>query len=315
MNRSTAEFIPYDIRPAKQTERRVLMDFLKCATEGGLSVSDCRYVGMGGNKFYDFLLMHKYLGMRNMVSLEHNKKFHRRAQFNAPFSFIKVLNESVAEFLVGDVHDGRTIYWLDYDDSLAPWMMSDITSLASRSREGHFAFVTVYAGVPGHLIKNSTAERLEYFETEFPEYFSVLSQEDMEDGKFEGAVFKILSAAFKLAFAGHPDGPFHPVFNIIYSDSVPMITVGGFLAKDKVAKQVRNRMKKDVPFLVSGSVPYKIRNFNLSDRERSLFDAATTGRSNSKAMNLLLGLGFKKSQISAYKDLIRFLPRYYEGII
>lgn len=48
MKESTASYIAYDLRPAKQAERRILLDFLKCANEVGITISDCRYVGMGG---------------------------------------------------------------------------------------------------------------------------------------------------------------------------------------------------------------------------------------------------------------------------
>ena len=35
MKPSTANFIAYHLRPAKQAERRILLDFLKCANEAG----------------------------------------------------------------------------------------------------------------------------------------------------------------------------------------------------------------------------------------------------------------------------------------
>ena len=70
---STANFVPYGLRPSKQTERRILLDFLKCANEGGLTISDSRYVGMGGVLFYDFHLMHRFAGINNMISLGNKK--------------------------------------------------------------------------------------------------------------------------------------------------------------------------------------------------------------------------------------------------
>jgi hypothetical protein len=106
---STATFIPYGLRPAKQAERRLLLDFLKCANEAGLTVSDCRYVGMGGTMFYDFHLMHRFLGVNQMISLERDSDLHPRSVFNCPFDFIKVENKTVAEFLAADTDDKKTI--------------------------------------------------------------------------------------------------------------------------------------------------------------------------------------------------------------
>ena len=83
MARSTASFISYDLRPSKQSERRILLDVLKIAGDCGLPISDYRYVGMGANRFYDFLLIHRYIGIRNMVSLEHDPIMYKRSIFNA----------------------------------------------------------------------------------------------------------------------------------------------------------------------------------------------------------------------------------------
>jgi hypothetical protein len=99
---STAGFIAYDLRPAKQAERRILLDFLKCANEAGITISGSRYVGMGGTMFYDFHLMHRFLGVSNMVSLERNPDIHPRSVFNCPFDFIEVRNETAASFMGAD---------------------------------------------------------------------------------------------------------------------------------------------------------------------------------------------------------------------
>src|SRR4051794_25050618 len=88
--RSTARFIPYDLRPAKQSERKILVDLLKTGGDIGLPIGDYRYVGMGANRFYDFLMLHKHLGICSMVSLEHDPKMFKRAAFNVPYNFIDV---------------------------------------------------------------------------------------------------------------------------------------------------------------------------------------------------------------------------------
>src|SRR5215831_12311980 len=111
MKPSSAGFIAYDLRPSKQAERRILLDFLKCANEAGITISDCRYVGMGGTKFYDFHLMYRFLGLKNTVSLERDPGIHKRAEFNCPYKFVKVEQKTVAEFLAYDLIKTPTIYW------------------------------------------------------------------------------------------------------------------------------------------------------------------------------------------------------------
>jgi hypothetical protein len=94
-----------------------------------------------------------------------------------------------------------------------------------------------------------------------------------------------------------------------------MITVGGFFSPPAKAKAVEARISTRLPFLMEDA-PYILGNFNLTDRERALFDiAVTANRQNSKEANTLKALGFKGEQFEAYKQMIRFIPRYQESII
>lgn len=315
MKPSTALFIPYNLRPAKQAERRILLDFLKCANEAGLKISDCRYVGMGGTTFYDFHLMHRFLGIDKMVSLERDQGIHSRCEFNCPFNFIEVQNKDAATFLAEDNDDTATIYWLDYDDGIGPEIIADIISLGTRVTVGGFAFVTVYAGPPGHLHKKSKEERLEDFQQNMGDFAVGLTTDQMENAQFPKTVHKILVAAFKNAFSARTDGNFEILFQIQYKDSTPMITVGGCFSKVADCRAILKRVRTDLPFLLK-SHPYQIRPLNLTGRERELFDIAVTKRrSNSKQANSLRAIGFKDRDFESYRDLLRFLPRYYESII
>jgi hypothetical protein len=315
MKESTASYIAYDLRPAKQAERRILLDFLKCANEIGVSVSDCRYVGMGGTKYYDFHLFHRFLGVNRMTSLERNPKIYPRADFNCPYDFIDVRQNTVAEFLASDSDKSPTIYWFDYDDGLSEEITADILSLGSRLTVGGFAFVTVCANPPGVLANRNKEERLEHFQQSLGEFSVGLTVDDMENSRFPSTVHRIVLTAFKNAFAARPDAEFEPLFQIQYRDTAPMITVGGCLNSKVNLTRIRRRMTIDMPFMLS-SQPYYIRNLNLTERERLVFDMAVTKRrSNSKQANALRSLGFKKKDIEAYRDLIRFLPRYHESII
>ena len=315
MKESTAKFIAYSLRPAKQTERRLLLDFLKCANEPGASVSEYRYVGMGGTMFYDFHLLHRFLGVSRMISLERDSETHPRSRVNCPFEFIAVKNETVASFLANDTDNARTIYWLDYDDGLGPDIAADITSLGTRVTVGGFAFVTVCAHPPGILGKQTRDQRLESFQESLGGLAAGLTADDMEIANFPATVHQILLAAFTNAFSSRSDGVFQSLFRVEYKDSVPMVTVGGCFTSQGHAKGFSDRVRTDLPFLM-GSQPYKIRNLNLTDRERVLFDmAVTTAGGASQHEKSLKALGFRKRDFDAYRDLIRFLPRYHESII
>lgn len=315
MKPSTATFVPYNLRPAKQAERRILLDFLKCANEAGLAISDCRYVGMGGNMFYDFHLMHRFLGINQMVSLERDKEFHSRCEFNRPYDFVIVKNEDAATFLAKDDDATTTIYWLDYDDGFGPDIIADIITLGTRVKVGGFAFVTVCAAPPGVLKKLNTQQRLEYFQEHMGEFSVGLTADQMTNANFAKMVYQILLAAFQNAFSARTDGQFQALFQVQYRDSAPMITVGGCFSKIADSRAILRRVKTDLPFLLKG-YPYQIRQLNLTQRERELFDMAVSKRrKNSKQANSLRAIGFEKRDFESYGDLLRFLPRYYESII
>ena len=131
-NRSSANYISYDLRPAKQSERRILLEVLRAASKCSALIGDYRYIGMGANRFYDFLLMHKYLGVSEMISLERDKKMYKRAKYNCPYGFIEVLNKSTSTFIASDPFLKNSIVWFDYDGGLSANVIEDVAEIGRR---------------------------------------------------------------------------------------------------------------------------------------------------------------------------------------
>ena len=318
MVRSTAHFISYDLRPAKQSERTILLDLLRLASDAGLPIKNYRYVGMGANRFYDFLLMHKYLGITNMVSVEHDPVMFQRAQFNCPYSFIDVQNTTTEEFITSDRFEDPTIVWFDYDGGIGTTIIEDIMSLGTKLKVGDLCFVTVYGGPPGILSRKNTTERYEWIKEELGDIGASVLKEDVENSTFVRAVHKILVAAFRFAFAARREGRFSPLLQVKYSDSSPMITVGGGLFADGTALDLKRRLRDAMTFLdVQDKTFYEIKSLHLTDRERVLFDLVATRptRRRRTEINQLKKIGFSDEDIAAYRDLIRHLPRYVESIV
>ena len=317
MVRSTGRFISYDIRPAKQSERRILVEVLKAASDGGLPISNYRYVGMGANRFYDFLLIHRYIGIKNMVSLEHDANFFVRSKFNLPYKFIDIRNCSAAEFVASDDSTCPSIYWLDYDGGLGPQVVGDVVAYANRCKIGDFFFVTVFGGLPRVTERSSDAERLAWLQDNLGDVTGAVKLEDVERSNFSHAVHKILMAAFSYAFAARGDGNFCPLLQVNYTDSKPMVSVGGGFLSDGQAVSLRIKMKSTLPFLETNSEKlYKMQSLHLTEKERHLLDmAVTSSTARSSERNLAKKMGFNDSDIKAYQELIRFLPRYVETIV
>jgi hypothetical protein len=314
---STARFISYDVRPAKQVERLILIDILRVGADCGLPITQYRYVGMGANRFYDFLLVHKYIGINEMVSLEHDPVMFKRAKFNAPYKFIDVQPMSAADFISDDSWTRPTISWLDYDGGVSGGMVRDIIALSSGVKLGDFLFVTAFGGPPEVTDGMNDEERHAWVQDNIGETAGNVERSDVEKANFPKAVFKILSAAFRNAFATRTDGDFVPMLQVVYSDSTPMVTVGGAFLNRAQSNGVLAQLQVKLPFLKFREAElYKIRSLHLTERERALFDRAVTSSSGrSTERNQLKQLGFKDVELAAYRELLRYVPRYVESII
>ena len=314
---SSARFVSYDLRPAKQTERRLMLESFLVAMESGFSIPDYRYVGMGGIAFYDFRLIHRYLGITNMISLEHDDDMVGRALFNRPYNSISVQNKTMHEFVLSDKFDGNSIYWLDYDSTISSDVESDIHAISGSATIADFVFVTVAGSVPKYLRKKNTTDRLVELNDRLPQLVVSLAREDMEDRNFPRTTLRMLHTAFGQGFSTRPDGEFWPFFRVQYADGIEMVTYGGVFARSEACRRIDERLRAKIPFIVKESgESYRIRRFNMTERERDLFDrAASATRSNAKEINQLYSLGFKCDAFTSYRELLRYHPRYVETLL
>lgn len=317
MARSTAKFISYDLRPAKQSERMILVDILKIGGDCGLPIGAYRYVGMGANRFYGYLLLHRYIGIKNMVSLEHDGQMYKRAVFNVPYKFIDVLETSASDFLANDTSNAPTISWLDYDGGIGPEIFQDIAALCLKMKVGDFFFTTVYGGPPRILERQNSEGRLAWLKDSLGDIAGTVEIEDVENFTFRKAVHKMLMAAFQNAFSVRRDGIFLPLLQVVYTDSMPMVTVGGAFLTQGQTVDYRKKMNAVLQFLSTEETKlYEIHMPNLTERERILFDHAVTAKlKRSSEWNRLKKLGFKDKEFNSYQELVRYLPRYVEAIV
>lgn len=137
---SSFEKIDYAIRPAKHTERRMLSEIFRRLWPFK-AVADYTYVGFGAVTFADFILFHRALGIRQMISIEQNTDSIDRVRNNIPFD-IAIDNRHSSIALLELEYDRNHIIWLDYDDALMPSMLGDVTSVAFRAESGTVLAIT-----------------------------------------------------------------------------------------------------------------------------------------------------------------------------
>src|SRR5438874_12849499 len=107
----------YLIRPAKQIERKLLIEGLHQLSACGFPIRQYRYVGLGSPFYADFVLFHKYLYIEDMICVEAND-IRRRMKFNKPFPKVALQMRKVSEVIPKLDRALRHVVWLDYDKPL-----------------------------------------------------------------------------------------------------------------------------------------------------------------------------------------------------
>ena len=96
-----------------------------------------------------------------------------------------------------------------------------------------------------------------------------------------------------------------------------MLTHGGVFAEAVSCREFVGKLSEKMPVLSSERMQrYRIERFELTDKERGLFDrAATEGGVASSEGKALARLGFEKGKIGRYRELLRYYPRYVETMV
>lgn len=133
--------IDYSLRPAKHAERRMLADVFRRLSHFQ-PVETYRYVGFGSVWFSDFVLFHRSLGVRDMLSIEQAVASQRRFEANRPFA-IEMDFRSSSLVLPELDYTRRQFIWLDYDDPITLDMVADVAMIARRACSGTVLVVSV----------------------------------------------------------------------------------------------------------------------------------------------------------------------------
>lgn len=134
--------IDYSLRPAKHAERKMLLElFRRLAVFSPLR--DYRYVGLGSVWFSDFVVVHRSLGLSDMVSIERERSAEQRIRANIPFAAIQPIFQTTSSAIPLLDWSKRQIVWLDYDDPISPAILADVSAISSRLISGSMLVVSV----------------------------------------------------------------------------------------------------------------------------------------------------------------------------
>ena len=305
--------VQYDLRPAKQVERRMLVDAFQRLTIAGFPIPDYQYTGMGSIYFVDFAIFHRYLGLKRMWSVEISRKIAKRVQFNKPFGDIEIYMEPIGNVLPRLSRDRKHLVWLDYDDVIQGSYTQDVVSAATIMPPGSILLITVDADPPGPP-KAGPAELSQYFHREVGDYLP----RNIRAGAFAkqrlpALNVEVLSRAIQLGLRGRTDLEFMPLFNFLYADGHRMITMGGMICGNDDKRRLQGAGLESTTFYRCSFdlPPCNISVPRFTKKERLYLD----GHMPCDDDWLPSHFEAESEDILAYRDLYRFLPSYAELLL
>lgn len=312
MSRRSFEAINYMLRPNKNVERKLILATLK-TLQSQFDIPNYRYVGFGSMWFADFVLMHKSLGICDLITIENQKSREKRVEFNKPFACISVRMEEAATAL-GDVLDAKpSIVWLDYDGPLKNAATGDIETAVGAMSSGSILLVTVNAMVD--QLKNKKVEDDELSPEDYLAYIcddkALVAQKDrLTRNDFPPLAAEIIHNRIKSAVLDKkPDCEYVPIWSYRYADDADMITVGGLIANAADRAKFDTSGAAALP-VVTGTTLFDIELPILTEKEKRALDKLLP--SGPPLDHTKLEFELRPSEVAAYQRFYLEYPVFNE---
>lgn len=320
MSHSSYQKINYTLRPAKSIERKMLGEaFHKLSAFGRLETY--RYIGFGSTYFSDFILYHKMLGIKHMVSIEKDVDNQERFIFNCPFGCIHLEFGDSKEVLPTLKWDTRSIVWLDYDGPLNIDVLGDVKFCCANILQGSMILLSV--NVQPEKLENLQADerplrRLQLLKERVGE--DKTPNDITNGGQLSGwglaatcrrimlnEIFETLS---KRNGSRENKLIFQQLFNFQYADGAKMLTIGGIIYEEGQEHIVEQCAFRHLDFTSNDEKPYVIDPPNLSFREIRHLDTYLPNR-----VAEIKAHGVPQEDIAKYTKYYRHFPTFSEAEI
>jgi hypothetical protein len=269
---------------------------------------------MGSIWFADFVLFHKLLGLSDMLSFEREVSRRRRIKYNAPYACVDVAMELTTVGLPKLKYEKQTILWLDYDDTLEPYFYTDISIYCERALSGSFIIVSCNVDI-------RQLERVDPDEKPIPvnntmrEIVGVNLPPDYESrtnpANFPMLVSEsLLNCAKSTLLDRRPGFELRPLFNFVYADGAPMLTVGFFLGTAADAARYDSVQLHQRTEFAGTFDQCEINLPNLTPREKATLDQFLPSAAPPRVADLPFEL--RPTEIRNYFRFYRYYPMYGE---
>lgn len=271
---SSHRILHYGLRPAKNIERKMICETLQRLAHFD-NLHRYRYIGFGSRYFSDFTLIHKTLGIDQMISIEkeaHNQKWF---EFNKPYKCVQPIYNHSNSVLPELDWSTPSILWLDYDGKLDKSVFSDILSFCSRANAGSILIITIntdakestYSSMHNRLhqliddvgesrIPRGT-EGKDLSKKDKPKVLrKIIDNEILEKMSIRNGVLPVEQ---KLHY--------QQLFNFVYEDGAQMLTVGGIIYLEEQKPLLDKCAFHDFSYVRTEEQSYTIKVPNLTFRE------------------------------------------------
>ncbi len=302
--------VPYDLRPAKQVERRMLIDALGRLTHAQFPISEYQYTGMGSIYFVDFLLFRKLLGIRRMLSVEADDSIPKRLRFNRPFKDVEICNAPIAEVIPTLSRDRRHLLWLDYDSVIYREHVEDIVNAAAVLSIESILLITLDVEPPDG---DGPDDWLQHFRREAEDHLGAnIAPQRFRKSFLSKRNCEIVSSAIEQGLTGR-EARFIPIFHFLYRDGHQMLTVGGMIGTEEQRRRVdTSTLGQTVFFRADLKQPaYEIRVPRLTRKERLYLDGHMPCGKHWAPGQFELSA----DEVAAYRDIYPFFPAYAELLL
>ena len=312
LDASSSLRVPYNIRPAKQAERRMLLELYQRISGLGFPIDKYHYVGFGAVFFIDFRLIHKMLGIYKMTSIEGFGKLWKRCEFNLPFG-VTLFKGLSSGFIPKIDRDERYLVWFDYDFPMGSIVAGDIAGLTSSLRADSLLFVTIDLEGPEDLRGASTKMLFDYYTNELPSFaMAGMSEADFKPPKRDATIVRMVERCINQGLVGRNGLSFEYLIRLAYADGRRMLTVGGMIVDGASKPRVSGEQLADIWFLSRGEqgAVVDIPRLVFTDKEVAALERwMPTGAGVPKNM------GLTADEVDRFRRFYRYWPSYSEALV
>lgn len=307
----------YNHRPAKSIERKIFVELLK-EIYGVSPGKDCTYIGLGSVFFTDFKLIHKELGIENLINIEENIDDKKRFEFNRPFSCIKLKWGRTCDILPLENWTGKKIVWLDYETSLREYMFEDLETFIINAQPESFYLMSCNSKLERYTT-NDGVHKLDKFKADYEDYLpddiSSLDLTNKHSAALIHSMFTLSINSFidmRNAALNEDDKViFHQLIYLTYQDGAPMMTMGGFLLKKSNYKKFLNYKLQNLSYVRTGNISLNLFSPIVTNQELDLMNNYLP-RSQKNFLNLKKIDFIPRDERVKYQSTYRYYPNYAE---